>query len=238
VRARCSKASDGDLPGSLNDFSDNATNLQFTSRTKQRPSRGWTSELNILSGDVDVDNFDLIKTGVTGDINGKLRYQKGDWLTHDVSGRLSGNVAHSNHPIATEQLDTQDLSNQLDGTLALLADSRRGSTSTMGSSAAVSKPCRGPIPTAFSCFQTNRTDNDQLNMTLRFRQSSDRYVGFRESVPSEPADGDLQLPEREFVSGLQHRRPVSRGRLVPRRVVRQLVQQFALSEAFGLRRLR
>ncbi len=173
---------DGVSPGGLNDFSDNATNLQFTSRTKQRPSRGWTSELNVLSGYVDVENFDLIKTGVTGDINGKLRYQKGDWLTHDVSGRLSGNVARSNHPIATEQLDTQDLSNQLDGTLALLADSPAGLNVNYGIKRSRVETLSRPDTNGVQLLQTNRTDNDQLNMTLRFRQSNDRYLAVSENL--------------------------------------------------------
>jgi hypothetical protein len=172
---------DGVSPGGLNDFSDNTTNLQFTSRTKQRPARGWTSEINFLSGFIDQDQLDLVKTGITGDLNGKIRYQR-DWLTHDVSGRFSGNLARSKSPQAIDRIATQDLSNQLDGTLALLTDSPAGLNVNYGIKRSRIESLSLPDSNGNRFVQPNVTDNDQLNMTLRFRQDNDRFLTVSERL--------------------------------------------------------
>lgn len=42
-----------------------------------------------------------IKRGLTGDLNGRLRVQRGSWFSHDLSGQINGNMARSRRPNST-----------------------------------------------------------------------------------------------------------------------------------------
>src|SRR5437763_1688164 len=69
--------------------------LQLSVRSKQQPRRGFTSNINLFSGLLDLTNFQLVKRGVSGDLNGDMRIEVGRWLTHDLSGQVTGNLART-----------------------------------------------------------------------------------------------------------------------------------------------
>jgi hypothetical protein len=113
-------------PGSLNDENDATDDVQVSLRTRQKPRPGLTSELNLFTGFLDQSKTRLIKRGWSGEMNGRVRWQRGRWLTSDVSGQVTGNLARTRLPSALTDVDTRDRSANVGGTLGLWTSSPVG----------------------------------------------------------------------------------------------------------------
>jgi hypothetical protein len=150
---------------------------QVSVRSRQQPARGLTSELNFNSGVVDLANTTQEKRGVSGDVNGRLRYARG-WITHDFSGQVNGNAARSQVPGNASQFNTQDLSTNLRGTLGVLSNGPLGLNLNYNL-----RESRIESPTTLKgsngdsiVIQQIQTGGRGVDLSLRLRRDNDRYL--------------------------------------------------------------
>jgi len=58
-------------PGATNNEGERKSEFKFSTVTRQRPSRGFNSNFNLLAGYLNLKNFSQIKRGLSGDFNGR-----------------------------------------------------------------------------------------------------------------------------------------------------------------------
>jgi hypothetical protein len=169
ARANLDRFSSHD-PASIDNQGERKNEFQLSIRTRQQPRRGLRSELNLFSGLLDLSNFQQVKRGTSADLNGNVRYQ-GRYLTHDLSGQVNGNLSRTRAPTAPASVRTNDLSNNLRGTLGLLPGLPVG----LNLNYAIRR-IRVETPTDSGTARQVRTFNSSADATLRVRLNNDRYV--------------------------------------------------------------
>jgi hypothetical protein len=158
-------------PAAISNEGDTRNEFQFSLRTRQLPSRNVTSEFNVRAGMLDHTNSQQEKRGASGDVNGRIRVTRGTWLSHDLNGQVSGNVAKTRPPRLLERLNTRDYNNSLRGTLGLFTNAAVGLN--------VNYSLRNLLvqtPTDTGTVSRAETSGGSANATLRIRQDSDRYL--------------------------------------------------------------
>ena len=110
---------DASDPGAVSDVQERKSEFQFSSRSRQQLRRGVTSDVNLLAGLLNLDNQSQIKRGLSGDLNGHSRVERGDWFSHDVTAGINGNLARTRQPTSSVTLGTHDLSANVRGGLQL-----------------------------------------------------------------------------------------------------------------------
>jgi len=168
---------DSSDPSSISNVGETRNEFKLSVRSRQSPRHGVTSELNFLSGYLDLANSSLEKKGLTNDLNGRLRLEYGRWLVHELSGQLTGNVAHSRLPADTvnTRVNTHDFTNNLRGTLSLYQDAPVGFNANYAI-----RGIRIETPAAHGLVNQTQTKSNGGDATLRFRQNNDRYVNLTE----------------------------------------------------------
>lgn len=159
-------------PGSLNNEGEALNEFELSTRTRQRPASGLSSELNVFAGLLDLSNTSLEKRGLKGDVNGRVRYSRG-WLTHDLNGQFTGNLARTSVPGALEKSNTNDNSQNLRGTLGLFASRPIGANLNYSF-----RRVRVESPTDSGPVQQQRTDNSTVDLSVRMRQHSEATLNF------------------------------------------------------------
>lgn len=171
--------------------------FQTSLRSRHRPRRGVTSELNLLTGVVDVSQAREVKRGLSSDLNGKLNWTNGRWLSHDLSGQVTGNLARTGLPGTFERADTRDYSGRVSGALGLFTSSpvglnlnyswrrsniaspaealRSDTLITPGDSLA--PPDTSVIERRLLRIQRNTVANGSVDAALRLRLDGDRQLG-------------------------------------------------------------
>ncbi len=158
-------------PGSISNEGETKDELQLSMRSRQQPGRGLSSELNLFSGVLDLTNSRQEKRGITGDLSGRLRIQRGGWLTHDVDGQLNGNLARTRLPTSTTRLNTRDVSTNLRGTLGVFPSSPLGLNLNY-----TLRNVRVETPIDSGRIQQLRTESNGADLTMRLRRDTDRYL--------------------------------------------------------------
>ena len=178
------------LDRSIYSATDNSDEYQFSMRSRQAMIPGMSSELNFFSGVLDQSKSSGGKRGVTGDLNGRVIYTRGTWLSQSTDGQITGNVARTRPPGISDAINTQDLSSNLRGSLALFENAPVGLNVSYGLRASrVESPVARPVPG----IQPVLTNSRDLDVTLRMRIDNDRYVNF---------DQHWSNSENSTVSGL------------------------------------
>ena len=170
VVARFSIAFDTNDPGSLANEGETKNEFQLSTRTRQRPMRGLTSEINAFAGILDLTNSTQVKRGLSGDVNGRLRYVRG-WLTHDLTALFNGNIARTRLPSADERLNTNDFSQNVRGTLGMFQNGPIGANLNYSY-----RNVRVETPLDSGRIQQVNTKNASVDLTTRLRQTSNRYI--------------------------------------------------------------
>ena len=160
-----------------NNQRDTQNQFQFSTRVQQRFSPRFTNELSFFSGLLDRTNTSLVKRGVTADLLAKSRLLHSTWFVHDVTAHLNGTVAHTRLPTAIQQLTTNDLSDNVDGTLSMWQAALVGLNVkySLGRT-------RYETPLDSAKIQQLRTGSDGVTTTLRIRQDNDRYMTIAERL--------------------------------------------------------
>ena len=158
-------------PASTSNEGETKSEFQASARTRQQWSRQVQSDLNTFFGTLNLRNVSQIKRGFTGDVNGRLRAQRGQWLSHDVSGGINGNLARTRRPSSTTDLGTHDLAATLRGTAQLFQaapvsanvnySARRSTVET---------------PTEADTVTRLLTSGYTVDGTLRLRLDNDRFL--------------------------------------------------------------
>ncbi|MCC6652246.1 MAG: hypothetical protein IT348_13920 [Candidatus Eisenbacteria bacterium] len=183
-------------PGSPTGTSEIRNEFQFTARSKKTLSRGVSTELNFLSGFLDDEKpATEIKRGLTGDLNGRLRVQRGSWFSHDLSGQINGNMARSRRPELDTELSTRDQASNIRGNLQLFNatpyginvsySTRRTRVESPTIATLLDTVTTDPLDvnsTQIAFINRIRTANDGADATLRLRRDSDRYLNLSTNV--------------------------------------------------------
>ena len=156
-------------PGSTNNQGETKNEFQLSMKTRQQLRRSLRSSLNVYGGFLDLTNYEQIKRGASGDLNGTVRLAT-PLVTHDLSGQVTGNLARTRKPTATTDLNTSDLSNNLRGTLGLFPSSPVGLNVTYSL-----RRIRVETPGESTITQV-RTRSGGVDATLRFRLDNDRTL--------------------------------------------------------------
>ena len=166
-------------PGAFGNEDETRGDYKLSMRSRQQPARGLTSELNFNSGVVDLTSTTQEKRGLSGDVNGRVRYARG-WITHDVSGQINGNTARSRVPGDLDYARTQDLNTNLRGTLGVLSNSPLAFNLNYNL-----RNTRTETPTSLrggerdsTVIQKIRTGGEGIDLSLRLRRDNDRYLNF------------------------------------------------------------
>jgi hypothetical protein len=157
-------------PGSTNNQNESKNDFQLSIRTRQQPWRALRSEVNLFSGLLDLSNFQQVKKGASADLNGTLRLQS-RYVTHDLSGQINGNLARTRTPKALTSARTNDLSNNLRGTVGLLPGRPVGLNLNYSI-----RSIRVETPTDSGTTRQVRTFSSSADAVLRLRQDNDRYL--------------------------------------------------------------
>lgn len=146
--------------------------FQFSLRSRQRPSRTVNSEFNAFSGLLSVTDSRQEKRGFSGEMNGKLRASRGRWLTHEATGRLTGNGTRTDLHVTGIQTNTHDRAADLHGTLSLYPEAPLGLNVNYAY-----KQSRVEAPTDSGYIQVVNSRNNSVDATVRGRLDNDRYAG-------------------------------------------------------------
>lgn len=165
-------------PSSTSNEGEVKNEFLVSSRYKSAPGRKVGAELNAFGGLLDLTNRQLIKRGLSGSVDGRLRVQRGPAFSHDLSGSVNGNASRTRRPeIAVGQIDTRDLSTSLRGSMNVYNN----------------KPIsllvnynirRTRVETPSESLSVNQilTAQRGADATLRMRQASDRYVNLTSNI--------------------------------------------------------
>ena len=156
------------------DAKDLRNEVQLSTRTRQRPSAAWTSEINALAGVLDANgksfNGSSDKQGWSGGVNGRARYQR-PWIAADVNANLNGNVSTSRLPGSPTEFGTEDLNTTVDGTVGMFSTSPLSTNMTYRI-----QNNRTESVTDSSGIRRFETANSSVNLSVRLRQDNDRYI--------------------------------------------------------------
>lgn len=158
-------------PGATNNEGETKSEFQMSSRTRQQLVRNLNSELNMFAGYLDLKNFSQVKRGLSGDLNGRVRYLRGGWLSHDLSGGVNGNLSRTRRPSSTNTLGTSDFSGTMRGGLLLYQSAPAGLNLNYSA-----RRTRVETPTDADTVNRFITSGASIDATLRLRINNDRYM--------------------------------------------------------------
>jgi hypothetical protein len=158
-------------PGSISNEQETKSEFQLSSRTRQQLTKNLSSDVNFFAGYLDLKNSSLLKRGLSGDVNGRARLTRGQWLSHDLSGGVNGNLSRTRRPSAVNALGTRDLAASLRGALQLYSTSPVGLNLNYAAR-------RSTVETPTDADTVNRlvTSGATMDATLRLRLDNDRYL--------------------------------------------------------------
>lgn len=165
-------------PGSPTGHSESKDELTFTLHSKQAPSKHVSSELNFRSGYLNDEKVGTeLKRGVLGDLNGRVRLTRGQWLSNDLSAQVNGNLSRTRRPEALATLNARDQSTIARGSLALFNSSPASLNLNYNTR-------RTLVEAPLDLVRLNRirTANDGVDATLRLRRDNERFVNLTGST--------------------------------------------------------
>jgi hypothetical protein len=158
-------------PGGLADQAERTAEFQFTSQVKRPMRRGFGVDANLLAGFLNVQNVSQIKRGLSGDLNGHSRQERGDWFAHDLTADVNGNLSRTRRPTSAFTLGTHDLSGSVRGGMQVYQASPVGLNVNY-------QARRTTVETPTDADTVNRilTTNASVDGTVRFRVDNNRYL--------------------------------------------------------------
>jgi hypothetical protein len=149
---------------------------QLSMRGRQQPLAGLTSEINFFSGLLDLRNASLEKRGASGNLNSRIRYTAGSWLTQEVDGTMDGNLSRTRTTRSAATENTRDFSQNVRGTLSLFQAAAIGLQGNFTyRHVQVETPDEGDVE-ADGGLHRVLSDNTGGEATVRLRRDNDRYV--------------------------------------------------------------
>ena len=112
-------------PGSPTTQDETKNEYSLTARA-QKSNKLLLTEANLRSGWLDDRSTASIKRGFSGSADGKVRIQRGNTFSHDLSGTVSGNLSRTRTPNQLTDISTNDFSTNVRGNLAVLPNAPVG----------------------------------------------------------------------------------------------------------------
>lgn len=161
-------------PKSTSNQQETLNEFKLTARSQRRGRRGASADLNLLGGYLNDDKRAIeIKRGLTGRADGRMRSVLGSWLTHDLSGGTSANLAKTRRPDAVDELRALDLATNLAGTLTLFSQRPVGFNLSYNL-----RRTRVDTPTDLGTVNSIRQANEGAIGTMRVRIDNERQLNF------------------------------------------------------------
>lgn len=151
-------------PASTSNSQETLNEIKLTARSQARGRRGNSTDLTVFGGYLNDDKDSELKRGLTGRADGRVRTVAGKWLSNDLSGGTSANVARTRKAVAVSELRAFDLATNLNGTLTLWANKPVGFNLNYGL-----RRTRVDTPTDTGSVNTIRQAGDNVAGTLRVR---------------------------------------------------------------------
>ena len=158
-------------PTAARSYGETTNEYQISMRSRQRPVHGMTSDINLFSGLLDINNVNLEKRGVSGNLGAHLRYSPTPWLAHELNGAMDGNLSRTRAPGELTRENTRDYSQNVRGTLSLFQTSAIGLKGSFNF-----RHVQVETPSDSGGIHRVLTDNWGGESTVRLRQDNDRYV--------------------------------------------------------------
>lgn len=158
-------------PSSSTDVFSTKNEYQISMRSQQKPLPGLTSTFNVFSGLLDLRDTNGDKRGVSGNMNTRIRYNAGSWLSQEVNASVDGNLSRTYDPVNAASVNTRDLSQNARGSLSLFASAPVGLKSNFNY-----KHLQNENLEVSGDIRRLLTDQSGVDGTVRLRIDNDRYV--------------------------------------------------------------
>jgi hypothetical protein len=154
-----------------NNEAERKSEFQFSSRARRQFGREFNSELNTLAGLLNLKNFSQIKRGLSGDVNGRTRWLRGNWFSHDLNYGINGNLSRTRRPTSVTTVGTSDYSGTLRGALQLYQAAPVGLNLNYNF-----RKTRVETPSDSDLVNRLLTSSAGTDATVRFRVDNNRYL--------------------------------------------------------------
>jgi hypothetical protein len=182
------------------------TEYQLSIRTRQQPNSRVNSEINVLSGYLNVEDATQLKKGGSGEVNGHLTADYGDLATHDLSGSLSGDLSRILLKQHLETKNTHDLTQTLHLTSILWPSGRASLSGDVNY-----RNFFNQAPDDSDRIQDARNASFDMTGTMRLRDANDRQLNFSDdygSITSTSAVLNAQSNEHHTHLAIDGRTPL------------------------------
>jgi len=164
-------------PSSLGNVGETKNEYQLSMRGRTDPIPGLSSNLNFFAGLLDLQNANLEKRGLSGNLSTRIRYTSGSWLTQEVNGTVDGNLSRTRLPRAVTTDNTRDHSQNVRGTVSLFQSAPVGLRSNFSY-----RHVQVETPTDTGTIRRVLTDQSGIDGTLRLRLDNDRYMDLTQKL--------------------------------------------------------
>src|SRR5439155_13009391 len=166
-------------------------------RTRQKPTPGISSELNLFAGALNLHNAEQDKRGWSGEANGRYNQKSGRWFVHEVTGKINANLSRIRSLASGTRDDSRDVVGNLNGNLSLFNQSRVGLKTTYNlQTSDVGQPgTLGDI----TRVKSSRAGADAA---LRTRLGADGYVSLTQQFAHNDQVTALNGPSSRNTNGL------------------------------------
>jgi hypothetical protein len=163
-------------PSTINNIDEPQAQYQLSIRTQQQPSARVHSELNVLSGLVNLENAQQLKHGGSAEVNGHLTADYGELATNDLSGSLSGDLAKVTLKQRGLIQNTHDATQTLHLTSILWPSGRASLSGDVNY-----RNFFNQTPDDSDRIQNAQNGNLDMNGTMRLRGASDRQLNLSDT---------------------------------------------------------
>ena len=168
-----------DDPSTIYNIDQPSAQYQLSVRTRQQPGPRVSSEVNLLSGYLNLEDAQQLKKGGSAEVNGHVTADYGDLATHDLSGSLSGDLSRIMLKQKLVTQDTHDLTQTLHLTSILWPSGRASLSGDVNY-----RNFFNQTPDDSDRIQNARNANLDMTGTLRLRGAGDRQLNLADTYSS------------------------------------------------------
>ncbi|HKQ56635.1 MAG TPA: hypothetical protein VJY35_02095 [Candidatus Eisenbacteria bacterium] len=164
-------------PASTSNIGETKNEYQMSVRSRPKLLKGMTSSINMFAGMLDLQNASLEKRGLSGNLNGRIRFAAGNWLSQEVNGTVDGNLSRTRVPTDPETQNTRDYSQNIRGILNLFQSSWISLKGNFNY-----RHVQVETPDDSTSIRRVLSDGSGADATVRLRMDNDRYIDLSERV--------------------------------------------------------
>src|SRR5262249_10351457 len=182
---------DSNDPSSFSQIHEKNDQYGLSVHNRRSLMRGFTTQLDVVVGALDLHKTDWIQQGLSVDANARTRQVIGHWFTHEVTGRLQPDFTHKQVLASGVRDNSPDFVGNLAGTLTLFNAARVGMRTTYNLS---KSDVATPADTVFPRLPQSHA---LLEAALRTKLGQDGYVNVTQSLSSNHSVTGLNGPQSQ-----------------------------------------